>query len=241
MPVTWRTSRWVRDVAGRTGEPVTWKFLSLTVLNEGKDVPEQFRPVLAFGRTAHRVLAAADQKYGQEAVERLYSALGRRLHYENAGPDTVTLATAVAEAQLPADLVDAVEDSSLDTVVRASHDEAQARVGTGNRQPGDCGGRRAGLLRAGGRAGTRGRRRGPVVRGVASAVGGSAVQRAEAGPDPLLTVGWFARRSGRPRDGRGGRRPAGPAEQPVAHVIRAPAATTKPNLIPGTRTAFLDG
>ena len=87
MPVTWRTSRWVRYVAGRTGEPVTWKFLSLAVLNEGKDVPEQFRPVLAFGRTAHRVLAAADQKYGQEAVERLYSALGRRLHYENAGPD----------------------------------------------------------------------------------------------------------------------------------------------------------
>jgi protein-disulfide isomerase-like protein with CxxC motif len=134
-PFTWRTSRWVRDVAGRTGEPVTWKFLSLAVLNEGKDVPEQFRPVLAFGRTAHRVLAAADQTYGQEAVERLYSALGRRLHYENAGPDTVTLAAAVAEAQLPADLVDAVEDSSLDTVVRASHDEAQARVGTETGSP----------------------------------------------------------------------------------------------------------
>ena len=134
-PFTWRTSRWVRDVAGRTGEPVTWKFLSLAVLNEGKDVPEQFRPVLAFGRTAHRVLAAADQKYGQEAVERLYSALGRRLHYENAAPDTVTLAAAVAEAQLPADLVDAVEDSSLDTVVRASHDEAQALVGTETGSP----------------------------------------------------------------------------------------------------------
>jgi len=134
-PFTWRTSRWVRDVAGRTGEPVTWKFLSLAVLNEGKDVPEQFRPVLAFGRTAHRVLAAADQTYGQEALERLYSALGRRLHYENAGPDTVTLAAAVAEAQLPADLVDAVEDSSLDTVVRASHDEAQARVGTETGSP----------------------------------------------------------------------------------------------------------
>src|SRR5664280_2312075 len=71
----------------------------------------------------------------EEAVERLYSALGRRLHYENAGPDTVTLATAVAEAQLPADLVDAVEDSSLDTVVRASHDEAQARVGTETGSP----------------------------------------------------------------------------------------------------------
>ena len=35
-PFTWRTSRWVKDVAGRTGETVTWKFLSLATLNEGK-------------------------------------------------------------------------------------------------------------------------------------------------------------------------------------------------------------
>jgi hypothetical protein len=128
-PFTWRTSRWIKDVAARSGEPVIWKFLSLAVLNDGKDIPEQFRPMLAFGRNAHRVLAAADQKHGQDAVDRLYSALGRRLHHEGAGPETGTLTAAIAEADLPADLADAVEDSSLDAVVRASHDEAQARVG----------------------------------------------------------------------------------------------------------------
>jgi hypothetical protein len=134
-PFTWRTSRWVKDVAGRTGEPVTWKFLSLAVLNEGKEIPERFRAIHAFGRNAHRVLAAADSKYGPDAVDRLYSALGRRLHYEDAGRDTGTLAAAIAEAQLPADLVDAAGDSSLDSVVRASHDEAQARVGTETGSP----------------------------------------------------------------------------------------------------------
>lgn len=134
-PFTWRTSRWVKDVAGRTGEPVTWKFLSLAVLNEGKEIPEQYRSAHAFGRKAHRVLAAADQKHGQDAVDRLYSALGRRLHYENAGHKAETLAAAIAEAQLPADLIDAAEDGSLDSVVRASHDEAQARVGTETGSP----------------------------------------------------------------------------------------------------------
>jgi len=134
-PFTWRTSRWVKDVAGRTGEPVTWKFLSLAVLNEGKDIPEQYRSAHAFGRKAHRVLAAADQKYGQDAVDRLYSTLGRRLHYEDAERDTNTLAAAIAEATLPADLVDAAEDGALDAVVRASHDEAQARVGTETGSP----------------------------------------------------------------------------------------------------------
>ena len=134
-PFTWRTSRWVKDVAGRAGEPITWKFLSLAVLNEGKDIPEQYRSAHAFGRKAHRVLAAADQKYGQDAVDRLYSTLGRRLHYEDAERDTNTLAAAIAEATLPADLVDAAEDGALDAVVRASHDEAQARVGTETGSP----------------------------------------------------------------------------------------------------------
>jgi len=134
-PFTWRTSRWVKDAAGRAGEAVTWKFLSLAVLNEGRELPEQFRPRLAFGRGAHRVLAAAEQKQGQDAVDRLYSALGRRLHFEDAGWDTETLAAAIAEAQLPADLVDAARDGSLDAVVRASHDEAQARVGTESGSP----------------------------------------------------------------------------------------------------------
>jgi protein-disulfide isomerase-like protein with CxxC motif len=134
-PFTWRTSRWVKDVADRTGEPVTWKFLSLAIANEGKEIPEQFRPRMAFGRIAHRVLAAADQKFGQDAVDRLYSALGRRLHYENTEWNTDTLAAAIAEAQLPADLIDAAEDSALDAVVRATHDEAQARVGTETGSP----------------------------------------------------------------------------------------------------------
>lgn len=134
-PFTWRTSRWVKDAAGRTGEPITWRFLSLAVLNEGKDIPEQFRPGIAFGRAAHRVLAAAAREHGQESVDRLYSALGRRLHEENAGPETGTLTAAIEEAGLPAGLIDAADDGTLDAAVRADHDEAQARAGTESGSP----------------------------------------------------------------------------------------------------------
>ncbi len=134
-PFTWRTSRWVRDTAARHGETVNWRFISLAVLGEGKDLPEQFRPIVAWGRTAHRVLAAADQRYGQDAVDRLYSAVGRRVHYEDAPKDTATLTAAIAEAELPADLIEAADDPSLDPVVRASHDEAQARVGAETGSP----------------------------------------------------------------------------------------------------------
>ncbi|GAA4947512.1 DsbA family protein [Actinoplanes utahensis] len=129
-PFTWKTSRWVKDAASRTGEPITWKFLSLAVLNEGNDTPEQYRAYHSFGLRAHRVLAAADRKHGQEAVDTLYTTLGRRLHEQDGRPDGDTLAAALADADLPADLIDAAGDESLDTVVRASHEEAQARVGT---------------------------------------------------------------------------------------------------------------
>ncbi|MCX4471935.1 disulfide bond formation protein DsbA [Micromonospora sp. NBC_01655] len=128
-PFTWRTSRWIKEAASRTGEPITWKFLSLAILNEGRDIPHHSRPMREFGRSAHRVLAAADQKYGQDAVDRLFTALGQRLHTDNANPDTETLAAAITAAHLPADLIGAAQDTSLDAVVRASHDEAQAQVG----------------------------------------------------------------------------------------------------------------
>ncbi len=133
-PFTWRTSRWVRDVAARRGETVHWRFLSLAVLNEGKEIPEQYREPMMWSRRAHRVLAATDLRHGQDAVDRLYSALGRRVHYENADRDSALVA-AIAEAGLPADLAGAADDASLDKVVRASHDEAQSRVGTETGSP----------------------------------------------------------------------------------------------------------
>jgi 2-hydroxychromene-2-carboxylate isomerase len=134
-PFTWRTSRWARDVAARRGEPIRWRWLSLAVLNEGRDIPEQYRAGMAWSAGVHRVLAATDQKYGQEAVDRLYTALGRRVHYEAADRDAATIAAALAEAELPAELAQAADDTSLDATVRASHDEAQARVGTETGSP----------------------------------------------------------------------------------------------------------
>lgn len=134
-PFTWRTSRWLKNVSARHDEPVTWKFLSLGVLNEDKDTPPEYAPVFAFGRSALRVLAAADERYGQDAVDRLYSVLGRKLHYKDAEKATPTLVAALAEADLAADLIDAADNTELDKVVRASHDEAQARVGTETGSP----------------------------------------------------------------------------------------------------------
>lgn len=136
-PYTWRTSRWLRDAAARRGEKVLWRFLSLAVLNEGNDdVPERYRLSHLRARSALRVLAATDDAHGQEAVDRLYSAIGERVH----GPadrylDRDVLVEALAEADLPAELIDAADDEARDTEVRRSHAESQERVGMDSGSP----------------------------------------------------------------------------------------------------------
>jgi 2-hydroxychromene-2-carboxylate isomerase len=134
-PYTWRASRWIRDVAARRGEDLRWRLLSLSILNEGRDVPEQYRAGMAWGTGVLRVLAATDSRHGQEAFDRLYTAIGERIHERGGDKDATTIAAAIADAGLPEDLATAAGDATLDTSVRASHDESQDRVGTETGSP----------------------------------------------------------------------------------------------------------
>jgi 2-hydroxychromene-2-carboxylate isomerase len=128
-PFTWRTGRWLRDAAAAHGEQVEWRLMSLAVLNAGKDVPDEYREPMRQSALASRVLAEAGLRHGSDAVDALYTALGTRLH-EKGGPfDRDTVAAAVADAGLPADLLDAYEDERRDATVRDSHEQAQRRVG----------------------------------------------------------------------------------------------------------------
>lgn len=133
-PFTWRTSRWVTDIGQRRGIPVRWHLMSLAVLNEGKDVPEEYRQRIATSWQALRVLAAAEPtKPG--ALADLYTALGRRVHDKGQDLDSATLVEALHDAGLPAELADAGNDEGYDGGIRASHAAGQSRVGTDSGSP----------------------------------------------------------------------------------------------------------
>ena len=146
-PFTWRTSRWVNSMADKRGLTVQWRLLSLATLNEGKEIPEQYRDGMARGWRAARLLAAVDQRHGQDAMARLYTEIGTRVHgFVGPGPqdgqptggrliDTELLADALAAADLPAELIEAADDTTLDDAVRDSHAAGQARVGTESGSP----------------------------------------------------------------------------------------------------------
>jgi 2-hydroxychromene-2-carboxylate isomerase len=128
-PFTWRTSRWLTTVAAAGAATVTWRLMSLAVLNEGREIPEQFREGMRQGTRVLRALAAAQEHGGSDAVARLYTVLGTRRHEGGASYDDASVAAAVAEAGLPESVAAAVDDEGRDAAVRAEHEASQTAVG----------------------------------------------------------------------------------------------------------------
>jgi mycothiol-dependent nitroreductase-like protein len=140
-PFAWMTSRWVRLVMEQREYTVDWRFISLRLVNASVDYAAQFPPDYEAGHTAGlrllRVAARTRAEHGREAVGTLYGALGRRIFDSPPEPDTSGgrrgtrefLAPLLAGAGLPAELADALDDESLDAVVRAETDEALSLTG----------------------------------------------------------------------------------------------------------------
>jgi hypothetical protein len=128
-PWAWMTSRWVDEVAKYRDLDVTWKIMSLAVLNEDKDVSESYRAFFPRALRYTRLVAAVQQLHGQQYVKPLYDALGTRIHPGGSkDPDTV-IPEALAEVGLPADLLQYSLTDEFDAPMRASHFDGIDRVG----------------------------------------------------------------------------------------------------------------
>ena len=129
-PWAWIASRWLLEVQKVRPVAPRWHVMSLAVLNEGKEgMPERYRELMAQAWGPVRVAIAAEQKFGPDVLLPLYTALGTRFHHEQAPKDRATVEAALAEAGLPTDLADAMDDSSYDEALLASHHDGMDRVG----------------------------------------------------------------------------------------------------------------
>ena len=128
-PWAWVTSRWLLEAQKVRDIDVKFHVMSLAVLNDGREMPEMYVEFMQKAWRPVRVLIAAEQRHGNEVVEKLYSAMGSQFHIKSEKDIDVLISVSLKEAGLEADLADAQHSTDFDEALKKSHHQGMDPVG----------------------------------------------------------------------------------------------------------------
>ncbi len=129
-PWAWITSRWLLETATVRDVDVRFHTMSLAVLNDGRELSEEYTDLMSKAWGPVRVMIAVEKECGNESLEPFYSAFGRRYHVGAQRDDLrACIRGALEDAHLDPALVDAAEDEGLDHDLRTSHFAGMDPVG----------------------------------------------------------------------------------------------------------------
>jgi hypothetical protein len=136
-PFAWITYRWLAEVEQRQVIDLSVRLLSLSVVNEHRDLDAWYRGFNDQAWGPARVMRAVDAQHGEAAARRFYEAFGRRFHVELEtadDADRIELAAhALGDAAFPHALVDAAaaveHDDDLRTLTARALDLVGLDVG----------------------------------------------------------------------------------------------------------------
>ena len=133
-PFAWATSRWVKEVEKVRDITVEFVPMSLAVLNDGRDLPENYTNMMKAAWGPARVFAkvATDEP---NKVDELYTIMGNKVHGEEQGGKTgygaydELIKEALADAGLDASYAEVANTEDADEALRAFHNEGINSVG----------------------------------------------------------------------------------------------------------------
>lgn len=133
-PFAWQTSRWIKEVEKVRDIEVEWVPMSLAVLNDGRDIPEDYAAMMEANWGPARVFAKVKEEQ-PEKVDELYTTMGTMIHAGSEGGkkgdgayDEI-IAKALAEVGLPENFAEVANTSDCDDLLRGFHATAMDAVG----------------------------------------------------------------------------------------------------------------
>lgn len=128
-PFAWITSRWLTEVERQRDLDLEFRLVSLSVINEDRDLEDWYREFNDRAWGPARVFAAVEAEHGSTGARAFYEAFGRRFHVERDEDLERVIPLALADAGLEPTLNSAVDANRWDEVLRASTHDALEPVG----------------------------------------------------------------------------------------------------------------
>ena len=129
-PWAWITSRWLLETQKVRDVDVRFHTMSLAVLNDGRELSDDYVDVMRQAWGPVRIMIALEEKYGNEKIEPFYSAFGQRYHVEGQRDDLLeTARLALADVGLDESLIDAARSDEFDEDLKYSHFAGMNPVG----------------------------------------------------------------------------------------------------------------